>query len=65
MTLRSKVPELVEQEFWGLLLAHCLVRKMMAQAAAAERLDPDRLSYQASVEIIRMAVAGPSLPFSP
>ena len=34
VTLRSKTPELVRQEFWGLLLAHYLVRKMMAGAAS-------------------------------
>lgn len=30
ITLRSKMPELVRQEFWGLLMAHYIVRKMMA-----------------------------------
>ena len=58
LTLRSKVPELVRQEFWGMLLAHNLVRKMMAQAARITREDPDLISYKASVEIIRAAQAG-------
>jgi hypothetical protein len=31
--LRSKTPELVIQEFWGLLLAHFAVRQLMAKAA--------------------------------
>jgi transposase IS4-like protein/DDE family transposase len=65
LTLRSKVAALVEQEFWGLLLAHYLVRKMMAQAAGGQGLDPDRLSYQAGVEIIKAVQTGPVLSFPP
>jgi IS4 transposase len=33
VVMRSKTPELVRQEFWGLLLAHYLVRKLMLEAA--------------------------------
>jgi hypothetical protein len=65
ITLRSKVAELVEQEFWGLLLAHYLVRKMMAQAALKRGIDPDEISYQGSVEILKSTQAGPVLCFSP
>ena len=64
-TLRSKVAELVHQEFWGLLLAHYLVRKMMAQAALKRGVDPDGLSYQSSVEIIKSTQTGPVLSLSP
>ena len=65
VTLRSKVAELVKQEFWGMLLAHYLVRKMMAQAALKRGIDPDELSYQGSVEIIKSTQTGPVLSFSP
>lgn len=65
ITLRSKMPELVRQEFWGLLLAHYIVRKMMARAALDGDIDPDILSYQSSVEIIRSSQTGPVLAFSP
>jgi hypothetical protein len=65
VTLRSKVPELVRQEFWGLLLAHYLVRRMMAEAASGRGIDPDTLSYQRSVEIIKSAQAGPVLVLAP
>ena len=65
VTLRSKVAELVRQEFWGLLLAHYLVRKMMAQAALKRGRDPDELSYKGSVEIIKATQAGSVLSFSP
>ncbi len=65
ITLRSKVPELVRQEFWGLLLAHHLVRKMMAKAALERRIDPDALSFAGSAEIIKSTQTGPGLSFSP
>jgi len=65
VTLRSKVAELVRQEFWGLLLAHYLVRKMMAQAAFRRGVDPDTLSYQRSVEIIKSAQTCPVLTIAP
>jgi hypothetical protein len=61
VTLRSKTPELVRQEFWGLLLAHYLVRRMMAEAASGQGIDPDTLSYQRSVEIIKSAQGCPVL----
>lgn len=64
-TLRSKLPELVRQEFWGLLLAHQIVRRMMAQAAHENGLDPDRLSFKGALEIVRIAQTGPVLSFSP
>ena len=65
ITLRSKKPELVRQEFWGTILAHYLVRKMMAQAAVDRKCDPDELSYQASIEIIKTTQSGSVLNFSP
>jgi hypothetical protein len=65
VTLRSKVPDLVKQEFWGMLLAHYLVRKMMAQAALIQGKDPDSLSYQGSIELIKSTQAGAVLSFSP
>jgi IS4 transposase len=65
ITLRSKKPELVRQEFWGMILAHYLVRKMMAQAALDKKIDPDKLSYEGSIQIIRSTQAGSVLSFSP
>ena len=43
--LRSKTPEGVVQELYGLFLAHYAVRVMMARAAVEAGLDPDRLSF--------------------
>lgn len=51
--LRSKTPELVQQELWGLLLAHFAVRQLMAQAAWQHGLDPDRLSFVHAVRVIK------------
>jgi hypothetical protein len=43
--LRSKTPEGVLQELYGIFLAHYAVRVLMAQAAGEAELDPDRLSF--------------------
>jgi Transposase DDE domain. len=51
--LRSKTPDLVEQELWGLLLAHFAVRQLMEQAAWQHGLDPDRLSFTNALRVIK------------
>lgn len=51
--LRSKTPELVIQELWGLLLAHFAVRQLMAKAAWTQGLDPDRLSFTHALRVIK------------
>ena len=43
--LRSKTPQGVRQELYGLFLAHYAVRVLMAQAAIEGEVDPDRLSF--------------------
>jgi hypothetical protein len=43
--LRSKTPEGVRQELYGIYLAHYAVRVLLAQAAIQADLDPDRLSF--------------------
>ena len=53
MVLRSKTPELVGQEFWGLLLAHFAVRGLMHEAALRADEDPDQLSFLHAVRVIR------------
>jgi len=53
VVLRSKTPELVRQEFWGLLLAHHAVRKLMLEAALARAKPPDSLSFKHSLNLMR------------
>jgi hypothetical protein len=53
VVLRSKAPELVRQEFWGLLLAHFAVRGLMHEAALRADEDPDRLSLLHAVRGVR------------
>jgi hypothetical protein len=43
--LRSKTPEGVRQELYGIYLAHYAVRALLAQASIEAALDPDRLSF--------------------
>ena len=62
--LRSRSPELVRQELWGLLLAHYAIRALMAEAAAAAGLDPDRLSFMRSISLVRRQVTDQAA-FSP
>jgi hypothetical protein len=53
LCLRSKTPELVEQEFYGLLLAHFTVRGLMHEASRKADIDPDALSFTHSLRVIR------------
>ena len=51
--LRSKTPDLVRQEFYGLLLAHFAIRGLMHEAAMKVGEDPDRLSFLHAVRVVR------------
>ncbi|MDL4777584.1 transposase, partial [Actinomadura xylanilytica] len=62
--LRSKSPDLVEQELWGLLLSHYAVRRLMVEAADQADIDPDRLSFIRSLRVVRRQITG-SADFSP
>ena len=53
IVLRSKTPQLVEQEFYGLLLAHFAIRGLMYEAALKAAEDPDRLSFLHAVRVVR------------
>jgi hypothetical protein len=53
IVLRSKTPDLVRQEFYGLLLAHFAVRGLMHEAALQAGEDPDRLPFVHAVRVIR------------
>lgn len=53
IVLRSKTPELVKQEFYGLLMAHFAIRGLMHEAALDADEDPDRLSFVHSVRVVQ------------
>jgi len=53
VTLRSKLPELVEQEFYGLMMTHYAIRALMHEAALHAARDPDELSYTHAVNVVR------------
>jgi hypothetical protein len=55
--LRSKSPELVEQEIWGHLCCHYAIRTLMADAAQHSGHDPDRMSFVAALRIARQSIA--------
>lgn len=57
IVLRSKTPELVEQEFWGLLMAHYAIRGLMHEAALKADEDPDRLSFLHAVRVVQRRMA--------
>ena len=51
--LRSQSPELVEQEMWGILLAHYAIRELMCRAADEAGRDPDQVSFIRTVRLVR------------
>jgi hypothetical protein len=53
IVLRSKRPDLVRQEFYGLMMAHFAIRGLMHEAALKADEDPDRLSFVHAVRVIR------------
>ena len=53
IVLRSKTPDLVRQEFYGLLMTHFAVRGLMHEAALLAEEDPDRLSFLHAVRVVR------------
>ena len=54
--LRSKSPEMVTQEIYAHLLVHYAIRALINAAAEPEELDPDRVSFIASLRVVRRQV---------
>jgi transposase IS4-like protein/DDE family transposase len=52
LLLRSKLPELVEQDVYGLLLAHFGVRRLMCESARQEDIEPAELSFSHALHLI-------------
>jgi hypothetical protein len=57
IVLRSKTPELVRQEFYGLLMAHFAIRALMHEAALRADEDPDRISFLHSARVVQRRMA--------
>ena len=57
LVLRSKTPDLVRQQFYGLMMAHFAVRGLMHEAALKADIDPDRLSFLHAVRVVRRKLA--------
>src|SRR5438105_2834153 len=54
--LRSRRPQTVLQEFYGMLLLHYGLRFLLHRAATQGQLDPDRLSFCQAVALVQQAV---------
>jgi Transposase DDE domain len=65
VVLRSRSPEGVEQEVWGMLLVHHAIRRLMHQAALDAELDPDRLSFIRSLRVVRRQLTTGQAALSP
>ncbi|MGH2667754.1 MAG: transposase [bacterium] len=51
--LRSRAPERVRQEIWGLAIGYNLVRLEMERVATAAEVPPTRISYRHALMLIR------------
>jgi hypothetical protein len=54
--LRSKQPELVMQEVWGVLIAHTLLRRWMRLMAQHAKVEPVRISFHTAKHAIISAL---------
>lgn len=63
LTLRSKKPELIRQELWGILLAYNLLRYQMVQMAySLKGVEPNELSFnQAAIFLIKELTVMPAV----
>lgn len=53
IVLRSRTKELVEQEFFGLMMLHYAIRGLMHEAALQADRDPDKLSFMHAIRVVR------------
>lgn len=60
IVLRSKSPEVVRQDFYGLLKAHLVVSWLMIETAFQVAADQDRVSFVHSVRVVQRSMARPT-----
>ena len=53
VVLRSKTPEMVDQEFWAMLCVYQAIRDLLTQAADPPGLPPARISFTHAAEAAR------------
>ena len=56
--LRSRLPDLARQEIWAWLIVHYAIAVLIARAAEAADLDPDRISFTRTLRIVRRTATG-------
>jgi hypothetical protein len=64
-TIRSRTPDGVRQELWGIAIAYNLVRLEMERTAAEAKVSPTRISFVHSLLLVRDelgGLTGPRLP---
>jgi hypothetical protein len=55
--LRARRPELARQELWAYLVIYQAIRAVIVRAAAGAGLDPDRISFTATLHAVRRTIA--------
>ena len=56
--LRSRLPDLVHQEIWAWLIVHYAIATLIARAAEAADIDPDRVSFTRVLRLVRRTATG-------
>jgi hypothetical protein len=56
--LRSRLPDLARQEIWAWLSVHYALAVLIARAAEAADMDPDRISYTRTLRLVRRSATG-------
>lgn len=56
--LRSRLPDLAYQEIWAWLTVHYALAALIARAAEAADIDPDRISFTRTLRLARRSATG-------
>lgn len=56
--LRSRLPDLARQEIWAWLSVHYALAVLVARAAEAADMDPDRISFTRTLRLVRRTATG-------
>jgi Insertion element 4 transposase N-terminal/Transposase DDE domain len=62
VVLRSKSPDMIRQELYGMLCTYQAIRTLICHAPAAEGLDPDRICFTRTKEAIAARVSHAASP---